>query len=102
MKHIFIAGGAGYIGSGCTEYLLNKGYRVTVFDSLVTGTATCQVQTCPQNPTKDGRLFHPALPQTTLNCVRVTWPSMRDGALETTDIYTPGLVQTQASEKWLL
>ena len=37
MKHIFIAGGAGYIGSGCTEYLLNKGYRVTVFDSLVTG-----------------------------------------------------------------
>ena len=37
MKHIFIAGGAGYIGSGCTEYLLNKGYQVTVFDSLVTG-----------------------------------------------------------------
>ena len=37
MKQIFIAGGAGYIGSACTEYMLNKGYQVTVFDSLVTG-----------------------------------------------------------------
>ena len=37
MKNIFIAGGAGYIGSACTEYMLNKGYQVTVFDSLVTG-----------------------------------------------------------------
>jgi UDP-glucose 4-epimerase len=34
---IFVAGGAGYIGSGCTEYLLDNGYEVTVFDSLVTG-----------------------------------------------------------------
>lgn len=33
-----------------------------------------------------------------LNCVGVTWPSTRDGASETTGIYTPGLVQTQASE----
>lgn len=37
MKNILIAGGAGYIGSACTEYMLNKGYQVTVFDSLVTG-----------------------------------------------------------------
>ena len=37
MKKIFIAGGAGYIGSACTEYMLNHGYQVTVFDSLVTG-----------------------------------------------------------------
>lgn len=37
MKNIFIAGGAGYIGSACTEYMLNHGYQVTVFDSLVTG-----------------------------------------------------------------
>lgn len=39
MKKIFIAGGAGYIGSACTEYMLNHGYQVTVFDSLVTGHA---------------------------------------------------------------
>ena len=36
-RHIFVAGGAGYIGSACTEYLLDRGYEVTVFDSLVTG-----------------------------------------------------------------
>jgi UDP-glucose 4-epimerase len=34
---IFVAGGAGYIGSGCTEYLLNNNHEVTVFDSLITG-----------------------------------------------------------------
>ena len=34
---IFVAGGAGYIGSACTEYLLDKGYEVTVFDDLITG-----------------------------------------------------------------
>ncbi len=34
---ILVTGGAGYIGSACTEYLLDKGYKVTVFDSLVTG-----------------------------------------------------------------
>ena len=34
---IFVAGGAGYIGSGCTEYLLDNGHEVTVFDSLITG-----------------------------------------------------------------
>ena len=37
MKRVFVAGGAGYIGSACTEYLLDKGYEVTVFDDLITG-----------------------------------------------------------------
>ena len=37
MKRVFVAGGAGYIGSDCTEYLLDKGYAVTVFDDLITG-----------------------------------------------------------------
>ena len=37
MTNIFIAGGAGFIGSACSEYLLDRGYEVTVFDSLVTG-----------------------------------------------------------------
>ncbi|MBO4647882.1 MAG: NAD-dependent epimerase/dehydratase family protein [Lentisphaeria bacterium] len=37
MNNILIAGGARYIGSACSEYLLDHGYQVTVFDSLVTG-----------------------------------------------------------------
>ncbi len=36
-KRVLVAGGAGYIGSACTEYLLNMGYEVTVFDDLITG-----------------------------------------------------------------
>ncbi len=34
---ILVAGGAGYIGSCCTEYLLDHGHAVTVYDSLVKG-----------------------------------------------------------------
>lgn len=34
---VLVAGGAGYIGSACTEYLLNNNHEVVVFDSLVTG-----------------------------------------------------------------
>ncbi len=34
---ILVAGGAGYIGSACSEYLLDCGHEVTVLDSLVTG-----------------------------------------------------------------
>jgi UDP-glucose 4-epimerase len=34
---VLVCGGAGYIGSACTEYLLDHGYEVSVFDSLVTG-----------------------------------------------------------------
>ena len=37
MKRILVTGGAGYIGSACTEYLLDRGYAVTVFDALITG-----------------------------------------------------------------
>ncbi|MBR4125825.1 MAG: UDP-glucose 4-epimerase GalE [Victivallales bacterium] len=35
--HILVAGGAGYIGSCTTEYLLNQGHQVTVFDALLNG-----------------------------------------------------------------
>jgi len=37
MKHIFITGGAGYIGSLLTSELLRLNYRVTVADSLLFG-----------------------------------------------------------------
>jgi UDP-glucose 4-epimerase len=35
--HIFVTGGAGYIGSICSEEMLNAGHRVTVFDNLTEG-----------------------------------------------------------------
>lgn len=34
---ILVAGGAGYIGSVCTEYLLDRGHEVVVFDDLING-----------------------------------------------------------------
>ncbi|MDD3885706.1 MAG: UDP-glucose 4-epimerase GalE [Victivallaceae bacterium] len=37
MKKVLVAGGAGYIGSACSEYLLDHGYEVTIFDDLITG-----------------------------------------------------------------
>lgn len=37
MKKILVCGGAGYIGSACAEYLLDRGFDVTVFDALITG-----------------------------------------------------------------
>jgi UDP-glucose 4-epimerase len=35
--HVFVTGGAGYIGSICTEELLNAGHQVTVYDNLTEG-----------------------------------------------------------------
>ena len=35
--NIFVTGGAGYIGSVCTEELLNAGHAVTVYDNLSEG-----------------------------------------------------------------
>ena len=37
MKRIFITGGAGYVGAVLTPYLLNKGFKVTVFDLMIYG-----------------------------------------------------------------
>lgn len=34
MKNILITGGAGFIGSNLSLYLLNKGYKITVLDNL--------------------------------------------------------------------
>jgi UDP-glucose 4-epimerase len=35
--HIFVTGGAGYIGSICSEELINAGHHVTIFDNLTEG-----------------------------------------------------------------
>ncbi len=35
--HIFVNGGAGYIGSICVEEMLNAGHQITVFDNLSEG-----------------------------------------------------------------
>jgi len=37
MIKILVTGGAGYIGSIITPFLLNKGFKVTVYDSLLYG-----------------------------------------------------------------
>lgn len=37
MKKVFITGGAGYVGSVLTPYLLKKGYLVTVYDLFIYG-----------------------------------------------------------------
>tara|TARA_B110000305_G_C19349936_1_gene593734 strand:+ start:167 stop:1144 length:978 start_codon:yes stop_codon:yes gene_type:complete len=37
MKNILLTGGAGYIGSHVANLLLDKGYNVTIIDSLITG-----------------------------------------------------------------
>ena len=39
-KNILVTGGAGYIGSHVTNLLIDKGFNVTVIDSLITGNKT--------------------------------------------------------------
>ena len=40
MKKILLTGGAGYIGSHVTNLLIDKGFDVTIIDSLITGNKT--------------------------------------------------------------
>jgi len=37
MKKVFITGGAGYVGCALTDYLIEKGYIVTVYDLFIYG-----------------------------------------------------------------
>ena len=37
MKNILLTGGAGYIGSHVANYLLDRGFKVSVIDNLSTG-----------------------------------------------------------------
>nr|WP_106779648.1 NAD-dependent epimerase/dehydratase family protein [Lysinibacillus timonensis] len=49
MKKILITGGAGFIGSHLTDYLLEKGYEITVVDNLSNGSAD-YLQSAFKNP----------------------------------------------------
>lgn len=49
MKHILITGGAGFIGSHLTSFLLNQGHRVTVLDNLQTG-SLLNLDFCKDHP----------------------------------------------------
>ena len=42
MKNILITGGAGYIGSTVAHLLIDKGYSLTIIDSLITGDKVVQ------------------------------------------------------------
>jgi len=37
IKKIFITGGAGYVGTVLSNYLLEKGYEVTIYDLMIYG-----------------------------------------------------------------
>ena len=37
MKNYLLTGGAGYIGSHVAHMLIDKGHKVTIIDSLITG-----------------------------------------------------------------
>ena len=49
MKTILIAGGAGFIGSHLSDFLLDKGYQVFVVDNLLTG-STINIEQNLTNP----------------------------------------------------
>src|SRR6186713_3328530 len=66
--NVFVTGGAGYIGSICTEQLLDAGHSVTVYDNLTEGHRSAV--------DKRARfiLGHPELEKDILNAVRSTSP----------------------------
>jgi UDP-glucose 4-epimerase len=61
--NVFVTGGAGYIGSICTEELLNAGHQVTVFDNLTEGhrSAVDQRATFVEGCLRDSALVKQAL-----------------------------------------
>src|SRR5215471_3817431 len=58
--HVFVTGGAGYIGSICAEELLNAGHRVTVYDDLSEGHRSAvdgRANFVPAKPEADGDIL---------------------------------------------
>src|SRR5881397_56819 len=64
---IFVTGGAGYIGSVCTEQLLNEGHEVAVFDNLSEGHRRA---VDPRARFIEGDLAHPEQIETALSSCR--------------------------------
>lgn len=65
---ILVTGGAGYIGSQMVRLLLEKGYRVVVFDNLSTGYRKSLLRNCPLIA---GDIFDGVLLQKTLQDERI-------------------------------
>lgn len=58
--NVFVTGGAGYIGSICSEELLNAGHRVTVYDDLSEGHRSAvdeRAAFVPARPDEPGNLL---------------------------------------------
>src|SRR5213595_1044631 len=64
---IFVTGGAGYIGSVCTEQLLNEGHEVAIFDNLSEGHRGA---VDPRARFIEGDLAHPDQIETALSSCR--------------------------------
>jgi UDP-glucose 4-epimerase len=59
--NVFVTGGAGYIGSICTEELLNAGHQVTVYDNLSEGHRSAvdsRAKFILGNPDKEGDILN--------------------------------------------
>jgi UDP-glucose 4-epimerase len=59
--NVFVTGGAGYIGSICTEELLNAGHAVTVYDDLSEGHRSAvdsRARFIQGRPETDGHIFN--------------------------------------------
>ncbi|HQG38183.1 MAG TPA: SDR family NAD(P)-dependent oxidoreductase, partial [Chitinophagales bacterium] len=61
-KRILVTGGAGFIGSNVTQYLLEHGAKVRVFDNLATGNLDNlkEFQSNPNFEFLEGDLRHPS------------------------------------------
>ena len=66
--NVFVTGGAGYIGSVCTEELLNAGHQVTVYDNLTEGHRSAV------DPRAEFLLGKPELAGDILTAVRIARP----------------------------
>src|SRR5208337_807928 len=59
--NVFVTGGAGYIGSICTEELLNAGHTVAVYDNLTEGHRSAvdpRAKFIPGKPEQEGDVLN--------------------------------------------
>lgn len=73
LKHVVVTGGAGYIGSLLTAYLLQSGYAVTVIDDLLYGgESIIPYFSFPAFQFVKGNVWEP---RTVRNALRSDWPA---------------------------